>query len=429
MSSYQITARGPSRDASTSGLPAERRRFWVELPGWVTSWVREKTEVRKTSTSNAHVYDVLCTQWKVPKSFGVATEERVVYVMTEAMARRETSSIRAGGVANLQRQTWALELVQVIEFLVENSSAKPARLGWLDPHLMDKLQDLSPDDWIIFPAPDLVHWLSDDVSKAAEKSLRHISNHHPSPVCVFGNFNHPSNIDPSVNNDARRFSAASMQLSQIWHHGFFVTLTSKAAASNVEGLRRLHSKLVARQYEALENPTTHQELQMWMSLHTYRLLIGGWTMDGGGVRSDTRLAACLRAFNQIHDPDMPAIPILNRDRMDSRLRDLFAEAGTSTHLMTSAILNKLKIPRPQLPQYVAAFRHVFGPIDSNGDELASILHLADQLVKTFWMFRLAFIIVSDEEIRHSIPSSDRLSRCQLVSFDTLLRLIDQNFVL
>jgi len=210
---------------------------------------------------------------------------------------------------------------------------------------------------------------------------------------------------------------------------FFVTLTSKAATSNVEGLRRLHSKLVARQYEALENPTTHQELQMWMSLHTYRLLIGGWTMDGGGVRSDARLAACLRAFNQIHDPDMPAIPILNRDRMDSRLRDLFAEAGTSTHLMTSAILNKLKIPRPQLPQYVAAFRHVFGRNDSNGDELASILELSGDLVKNFWMFRLAFIIVSDEEIRHSIPSSDRLSRCQLVSFDTLLRLIDQNFVL
>lgn len=223
MTSYQIAPRGPSRDASTSGLPAERRRFWVELPGWVTSYVREKTEVRKTSTNNAHVYDVLCTQWKVPKSFGVATEDRVVYVITEAMARREASTSRAGGLANVQRQAWAQELVQVIEFLVENSSAKPTRVGWLDPNLLDRLQHLSADDWIIFPAPDIVHWLSDDVSKAAEKSLRHISQRHPSPVGVFGSFNQSCcNNDQSFNNDPRRFSAASMQLSRIWHHGQFL---------------------------------------------------------------------------------------------------------------------------------------------------------------------------------------------------------------
>jgi hypothetical protein len=212
MSSYQTEPGAPSRDVSGCGLPPERRRYWVELPGWVTAYL--KTEVRKLSTfNNADVYDFLCELWKVPSSFGVATEEQHVYIITEALTKRETS--RASGLANVQRQTLAQEVVQIIEYLVENSSAKPTRLGWLDPNFSEKFQDVSPSDWIIFPASDMIHWLSDNRSNSAEKSLRHIPQQPPCRVCVFGNFNQ---FCPDANGQSK-FSAGSMQLSQIWHRG------------------------------------------------------------------------------------------------------------------------------------------------------------------------------------------------------------------
>jgi hypothetical protein len=191
----------------------------VELPGWVTAYVQER--MKKPNKTNAEVYDLLCSLWKVPSSFGAAEEDRVVYVITEALAKKQDSS-RVGGLAAVQRQALAQEVLQVIEFLIENSSAKPNRLRWLDPTLSEKLRNIAPTDWIIFPAPDLLHWLSDEVPKDTEKSLRHISDQPLRHVAVFGKF---LSINQYSNHDSRKFSAASMRLSQIWHHGMLTCIS------------------------------------------------------------------------------------------------------------------------------------------------------------------------------------------------------------
>ncbi|PLW46674.1 hypothetical protein PCASD_03720 [Puccinia coronata f. sp. avenae] len=389
MSSYQTSARAPSRDASSSGLPPERRRFWVELPGWVTAYVQER--MKKPNKTNAEVYDLLCSLWKVPSSFGAAEEDRVVYVITEALTKKQDSS-RVGGLAAVQRQALAQEVVQVIEFLIENSSAKPNRLGWLGPPCR-KVTKHRPHRLDHFPAPDLLHWLSDEVPKDTEKSLRHISDQPLRHVAVFGKF---LSINQYSNHDSRKFSAASMRLSQIWHHGFFVTFTSKAAASNPAGLQGLLSQLVMRQYDALENPNGHHDLQLWLNLHTYRLLSPS-SSDEARVWSNTRRMASLRAFNQIHDPDLPPIPVFNTDRMENGIQAMFNEQGISPYLQTSAILDRLKIPRTELPSYIEALRGIYDWNHHNGDELGSIQEISCRLVKTFWMFRLAFIVVSEEE--------------------------------
>ncbi|KAH9464253.1 hypothetical protein MJO28_002103 [Puccinia striiformis f. sp. tritici] len=418
MSSYQIEARPSSRDVMNSGLPPERRRFWAELPGWVTSYLQEKTEVRKTSATNAFVYDTLCTLWQVPESFGVATEEQTVYVITEASNRRDAS--RAG---DSQRQALAQEVVQVIEFLAENSSAQTKRLGWLDPNLLEKLEDVSPSDWIVFPASDMIHWLSDKVSESAEKSMRHIPQHPPCRVCVFGQFNQPS-VDPTSNNGQRKVSAGAMQLSQIWHHGFFVTFTSKAAASNIAGVRRLISKLIERRYDALENPTGHVDIQMWLSLHTYWLLSAP-SVDEAQAPTNISIPS-IRAFNEIHDPDLPPIPIINKDQMDTMIRSMLNDGQTSINLIKSDLLNQLKIPRAEIPRLLTLMSGCYDRREGRKDEVQRIRELASQLVKTFWMFRLALIVVSEEESAR-LRRSDQLPWCQFVSFDTLLEFIENNF--
>ncbi|KAA1097593.1 hypothetical protein PGT21_012665 [Puccinia graminis f. sp. tritici] len=419
MSSYQTEPRAPSRDVSGYELPPERRRYWVELPGWVTAYL--KTEVRKLSTlNNADVYDLLCELWKVPSSFGVATEDQNVYVITEALTKREAS--RASGLANVQRQTLAQEIVQVIEYLVENSSAKPKRLGWLDPNFSEKLQDVSPSDWIIFPASDMIHWLSDNRSNSAEKFLRHIPQQPPCRVCVFGNFNQFCTGD----NGQSRFLAGSMQLSQIWHQGFFVTFTSKAATSNLEGLRKLVSKLVARQYDSLENPTGYVNIAIWLSLHTYWFLSPPSINEARTYRDDFIMST--RAFNQIHDPDLPPIPIINKQQLDNGIRTILNDGKTSINLMKSNILEKLKFPRQELPGFISAMSNFYDRRNDHEDELRVIQELASQLVTYFWMFRLALIVVSEEE-RPYLPRPDQLPCCQFVTFDTLLRLIESNFAL
>ncbi|OAV95401.1 hypothetical protein PTTG_05452 [Puccinia triticina 1-1 BBBD Race 1] len=419
MSSYQTEPRASSRDVSTSGLPPERRRFWVELPGWVTAYV--KVELAKEGTKNADVYEVLCDLWKVPRSFGVATEDQVVYVITEALAKRDTSG--ASGLANVQRQALAQEIVQVIEYLVENSSAKPKRLSWLDPNLSEKLQNVSPSDWIIFPASDMIHWISGRESKDVEKSLRHIPQRPPCRVCVFGNFNQNS-LDPNANNGQRKIAAASMELSQIWHKGLFVTFTSKAASSNLDGLRRLQDSLVARMYDALEDPTHYLDIAMWLSMDTYWLLSPPSASEARASRDST--IRSLRAFNQMHDPDLPPIPIISKDHMERGIENIFKDGGTSIHLMKSDILKKLKIPRSDLRALTATRNRIFDRRTDGASELRTIQELGSHLVKTFWMFRLALIVVSEEEM-NDIRRSNQLPWCQFVSFENLIALIENNF--
>jgi hypothetical protein len=184
-----------------------------------------------------------------------------------------------------------------------------------------------------------------------------------------------------------------------------VTFTSKAATSNLEGLRRLLSKLFARQYDSLDNPTGYLKIAIWLSLHTYWFLSPPSINEARTYRDD--FIQSTRAFNQLHDPDLPPIPIIDKRQMDNGIRAILNEGKTSIHLMESNILEKLQFPRLELPRFVSAMSNFYDRRNDHEDELHVIQQLASQLVKHFWMFRLALIVVSEEE-RPNLPRPDRL---------------------
>lgn len=513
--------------------PIQRRRLWVELPGWVTAYIRERTEIAKKDTTNSIVFELLCKLWNVPNGFASSietdrsasdgrridrlmmtrnqqvidleednqeTRRVIVYTLTESVGlnTRAANLVTTNDPTNLiQDFNLVPEFVEIIEFIAQNLSAENRRIGWKNSSLLiDSLlhrhpPSVSSQDWMVFPLPDFILWSSTDVE--LQRFLRHLSIPGPSTttqtltplphprIALFGRLLHP----PS---HQRLSSARLMQLSEIWNHGFFVTMTSKAVASDLAGLKEFIVRLIRRRYETLrvmDSSRPRYELVTWLSLKTYWRLSPHSTnpriydyhrteISPSGsesrVRDDPRRSnsermmidriRSLRAYNLLHDPDLEehSIAILSRDRLEPAIRKILADPNqdsidqTSVHLRTQGVLDPLKtrlsstkkiddpgrsswssssdltddligLTRSQPPRDHRHHHH----LDRSGseDELKIIEDLGSRLIQTFWKFRVNLVVVSDDELQGLGPRFES-ARCQFVTFDSLLKLIDRN---
>ncbi|KAI8456488.1 hypothetical protein BY996DRAFT_6967716 [Phakopsora pachyrhizi] len=358
---------------------------WTNLPGWVNFHLRKKTELKSTFTTNAEVYDELCKLWNLPDSFGLEISNRDVYVFTTSDTIN--SLPRTSSRHDQLFHSTTRDLVQVLNFLVDNGGGTFKRIIWSSQSSLRVLDSISSTDWVIFPSTLFWNWISNEsvkdfnLTERLTTFRRKFSHRSSRPrVATFGG-------SRGIENNF--LVARSIGFSEIWNHGFFITFSSKAASSSPEDLKKLMSTLDSRSYDYLISTEPPSYLELWTSLQTHL------NLNPLSGRTSRPKVSTIRAFNFLNYHNLSTPPIVYL----SQLEDSLGQA--SERFNTNEVLKKNQISMTEAMELGKTMKKLFRDeeIDFEEDELGSIFEVSTRLVNQFWRFRLCIVILSDDELR------------------------------